>query len=67
MSPRVRRFGDQPMSPCIPTDRARAGRANKQSSSSFGGVDRVIYYMEFCQLSMPGVSPCDARTLYDGL
>jgi hypothetical protein len=24
-------------------------------------------YLEFCQLSMPGVSPCDARTLYDGL
>ena len=32
-----------------------------------GEIDRVIYYMEFCQLSMPGVSPCDARTLYDGL
>ena len=37
MSFQPRRFGDQPMSLCIPTDRARAGRADKQNSSSFGG------------------------------
>ena len=44
MRSRATRFGDQPMSPCIPTDRARAGRANKQNSSSSGG-DRLRHLL----------------------